>query len=239
MWDQIFGHHPEENPFVVYSLEHSIAIFIFLLGSLLLFLFRHQLSEKLIRILFVTIILFFEIGYHIWLLSNHLWDASFALPLHLCTISIILCILLLFTNNQFIFEIVYFIGIAGAIQAIFTPELFYNFPHFRFLHFFINHILIIWVCLFYVWIKKYTISFISIFKSFVFLHMAALIAFVANIITGGNYMFLSRKPATNSALDYFGDYPWYILSLEGIALVLFTILYLPFLWHNKKMKNIS
>ncbi len=229
----------KKNPFVRFSTVHLISIFLFFLGIILLFIFRKKINETFTRIFFVSIILLLEIGYHIWLITNNLWAASHALPLQLCSISLILCIILLLTNNKTTFEIVFFIGIAGALQAIFTPELFYNFPHCRFLHFFINHILIIWVCLFYVWIKKYTISFISIFKSFVFLHMAALIAFVANIITGGNYMFLSRKPATSSALDYFGDYPWYILSLEGIALVLFTILYLPFLWHNKKMKNIS
>lgn len=166
-----------------------------------------------------------------------MWDASFALPLHLCTISIILCTLLLLTNNQFIFEIVYFIGIAGAILAIFTPELFYNFPHFRFLYFFINHSFIIWTCLFYIWRKKFTIQFVSIFKSLAFLQIAAFIAFISNIITGGNYMFLSRKPDANTILNLLGNYPWYILSLEVIALVLFFIMYLPFYWLNNRGKS--
>jgi hypothetical integral membrane protein (TIGR02206 family) len=49
-----------------------------------------------------------------------------------------------------------------------------------------------------------------------------------NRLTGGNYLFLSRKPEGGSLLDLLGPWPWYILSLEAVALLLFTILYLPF-----------
>ncbi|MFY3790157.1 TIGR02206 family membrane protein [Ureibacillus sp. MALMAid1270] len=226
-----------DKPFNAYSLVHLLTIGVFFLGIFLLYSFRNQLNERIIRWVFVTVILFFEIGYHTWLLSNNLWDPSHALPLQLCSVSIILCIVLLITNNKLVFEIVYFIGIAGAIQAILTPELFYNFPHFRFFHFFVNHSLIIWTCLFYVWTMRYRIQLSSIFKSLVFLQIVAFIAFIANSITGGNYMFLAGKPKTSSALDFLGDYPWYILSLEGIALILFFILYLPFKNSSRKMKS--
>lgn len=233
MLDLFFKSSTTGNPFNAYSLAHFLAISIFFLVIILLYFFRNRLNEKIIRWFFLLVILFFEIGYHIWLVLNDLWDASHALPLQLCSVSLILCIVLLVTNNKFVFEIVYFIGIAGAIQAILTPELFYNFPHFRFFHFFVNHSLIIWICLFYVWTIKYRIQLTSLFKSLVFLQIVAFIAFIANIITGGNYMFLAGKPKTSSALDVLGDYPWYILSLEGIALILFFILYLPFAKNGK------
>ncbi|HWL26028.1 MAG TPA: TIGR02206 family membrane protein [Ureibacillus sp.] len=236
MFDVLFEVSSSKNPFIAYSMVHLITIFILLLGIVLLFVFRKKLNEILTRWIFVSVIIFFEIGYHTWLVSHNLWDPSHALPLQLCSVSLILCIILLLTNKKIIFEIVYFIGIAGAIQAILTPELFYNFPHFRFLHFFVNHCLIIWTCLFYVWSVGYRIQFASIFKSLVFLQIVAFIAFLTNIITGGNYMFLAGKPKTSSALDFLGDYPWYILSLEFIALILFFILYLPFAKGTKKNK---
>nr|WP_106779496.1 TIGR02206 family membrane protein [Lysinibacillus timonensis] len=233
MLDLLFSSSPTENPFLVFSLEHLISICLFILGIFLLYAFRNQLNELMTRVVFVAIMLVLEMVYHIWLIFHDLWDASHALPLQLCSVSLILCILLLLTNNKWIFEIVFFIGIAGAIQAILTPELFYNFPHMRYLHFFINHSLIIWTCLFYVWTKGFTITFISIFKSLIFLQIVAFIAFLTNIVTGGNYMFLARKPLSSSTLDYLGDYPWYIFSLEGVAILLFFILYLPFLSKNR------
>jgi uncharacterized membrane protein YwaF len=79
----------------------------------------------------------------------------------------------------------------GAVQALLTPALGYNYPHFRFFEFFTAHIAI--------------------------------------SATGGNYMFLARKPDTPSLLDYLGTYPWYLLSLDGVAVVFFLLLYLPFI----------
>ena len=166
-------------------------------------MFRKQLNEKISRIVFVCVMLFFEIGYHIWLVANQLWDASHALPLQLCSVSLILCILLLLTNNKVIFEIVYFIGIAGAIQAILTPELFYNFPHFRFFHFFVNHSLIIWTCLFYVWTVRYKITLSSIFKSLVFLQIVAFIAFIANICYWWKLYVFSRQTKNELRIRFF------------------------------------
>lgn len=237
MFDVFLTSSSTNNPFVAYSVVHLLTISMLLVGIVLLFMFRRRLNKRVIRWSFVSVILFFEIGYHVWLLSNDLWDPSHALPLQLCSVSLILCLILLFTNNKVIFEIVYFIGIAGAIQAIVTPELFYNFPHFRFFHFFVNHCLIIWTCLFYVWSFEYRIQLSSIFKSLIFLQVVAFIAFITNIVTGGNYMFLAGKPKTSSALDFLGEYPWYILSLEVIAVILFFILYLPFLKSRKKKLN--
>ena len=43
-----------------------------------------------------------------------------------------------------------------------------------------------------------------------------------------NFMYLRRKPPTTTMLDLFGDWPWYILGGELLALVLFAVVMLPF-----------
>ena len=61
-----------------------------------------------------------------------------------------------------------------------------------------------------------------------FLNFLLVTVGTVNFLTGGNYMFLARKPETASLLDVLGPYPWYLLSLEAVALLLFLVLYLPF-----------
>ena len=48
------------------------------------------------------------------------------------------------------------------------------------------------------------------------------IAGTADVITGGNYMYLASKPVHNSLLSVMGPWPWYIAGgvVLGLALLL-------------------
>jgi uncharacterized membrane protein YwaF len=49
----------------------------------------------------------------------------------------------------------------------------------------------------------------------------AAVAGTADVITGGNYMYLARKPAHASLLRVMGPWPWYIALAAGVALAMF------------------
>jgi hypothetical integral membrane protein (TIGR02206 family) len=49
-----------------------------------------------------------------------------------------------------------------------------------------------------------------------------------NAVLGSNYLFIAHKPDAQTLLDVLGPWPWYILSMEVIGLVVFVLLYLPF-----------
>ncbi|MCT8138270.1 TIGR02206 family membrane protein [Anaerobacillus sp. CMMVII] len=203
----------------------------------LLFLYRHHQIMKHVRwILFATLVLS-EVSLLTWTVRTGLWDIQYNLPLHLCTISIFSSTFMLVTNSSKVFEVIYFFGLGGAFQAIITPELFYTFPHFRFLHYFIAHFAIILAILYMIWVCKFSITFRSAIKAFLVLNALAVVAFIVNLLTGANYMYLARKPTTPSILDWLGPYPWYILWLEVIAIVLFLLLCLPFYVKKTMSKN--
>jgi hypothetical integral membrane protein (TIGR02206 family) len=48
-----------------------------------------------------------------------------------------------------------------------------------------------------------------------------------------NYMFLKHPPLGGSLIDLLGPWPWYLLSLMGVALVLFVLAYLPYAISDK------
>ncbi|MFN7250204.1 MAG: TIGR02206 family membrane protein [Anaerobacillus sp.] len=220
------GEHIDRNLFL--SFEHLMALYIF--GALVVWLYlyrNHRFMKQTRWILFGTLVIS-EIGILVWSISTGLWDIRYNLPLHLCTISLLSSSYMLVTSSYRVFEIIYFFGVGGAFQAIITPELFYTFPHFRFLHYFIAHFAIILAILYMIWVCKFMITFKSALKSFVVLNCIAVVAFTVNHVTGANYMFLARKPATPSILDWLGPYPYYIVTLEFIAIALFLFLCLPF-----------
>lgn len=233
--ETFFGHPYETYPFIMFSIDHITMIIVFLFITCFLYISRKKLAmfDKSIRLGMFLGLFILEALYHIWLYKDGYWDISFTLPLQLCSISLILCLILLSTKSNVIFQIVFFIGITGAFMAIITPELFLGFPHFRYFQFFITHMLIIWTCLYFVFTHQYRPTVKGLCWSFLFLNISATIAFFVNKLTEGNYMFLAYKPTNGSLLDYFGPYPYYILSLEAAALLLFIIILLPF--HLKEL----
>ena len=52
----------------------------------------------------------------------------------------------------------------------------------------------------------------------------AALAALGTLVTGGNYMFLRRKPAHGSLLDLMGPWPVYIAVAAALGLVLFLAL---------------
>ena len=50
-------------------------------------------------------------------------------------------------------------------------------------------------------------------------------------------MFMVAKPDGKTMYDLLGDWPYYILQLEFVALLLFSLIYLPFYLAEKANKR--
>ncbi len=223
----------ETPSFAQFSTTHFMAIGVLCFSIILLLISRKKwsvkpMSRQRIERLFALSLAVMEVLYHVWLIRIGRWDLSNSLPLELCSISLIIAIVLLWTGNRRLIDFVFFAGIGGALQAMATPVLDVGFPHFRYFHFFYSHIGIILTALYFTWMKGYRPSFKGIIKTMVILNVLLPLIFGVNALFRGNYMFLREKPANGSLLDYLGPYPWYILSLEGIAFMMFTGFWLLF-----------
>lgn len=217
-----------DPPFEMFSAPHLFMMFLLSFCAVLLRIAakRCRMKPAAARIAergFALSLLGFEAMYHIWMLKTDEWDAAWSLPLQLCSISVLAAAALLWTGHPLLYSFVFYAGTAGALQAFLTPVLAWSWPHFRFIHFFYTHSGIILAALYFTWVKGYKPDLRGIWLTLLTLNLLLPLVLAVNFVTGGNYMFLSRKPAGGSMLDILGPYPWYIGSMELVAAALFHI----------------
>ncbi len=220
-------------PLILFGPAHlSSVLVIAAIGVVLPLLARRTLSiAGQYRVgLLIAALLIGQEGFHVWLLANH-YDQllSSLLPLHLCGLSVLLTAWVLAARSYSAYEVVYFWAWGGTLQALVTPDLDRGFPDPAFIAFFLGHGLVIVGVLYATLVYRFRPRLASIFKSLGVLLLVVAVVAPVNLWLGTNYLFLCSKPEQASLMDFLGPWPWYILSLAGLALVSSLIYYLPFL----------
>lgn len=149
------------------------------------------------------------------------------LPLELCDISLWLVIVALLTLNPLVFDIVYYLALAGASMSLLTPNLWHP-SLFMSIQFFVDHGLIVLSVLYLIWSRQARPRPGSVLKVMLAVNAIACVVGTFDYFFKTDYMFLRAKPPTVSLLTVLGPWPWYILASEVVALGLFLLLYLPF-----------
>ena len=150
------------------------------------------------------------------------------LPLHICGVGLFIVVFALLRRSQTLYEIGYFWGIVGTLNAVLTPQLEVGFPHYRFFQYFIIHGGIVVSVLFATWGLRMRPTFKGLLRSFLLVNFYMVVIAGVNLLLKSNYMFICEPPDTKSPF-FFAPWPWYILILDGVALVLFFVVYSPFL----------
>jgi hypothetical integral membrane protein (TIGR02206 family) len=221
---------------------HLIALGIVLLLNLYIASLKNAAprTKEIVRWLIAGILWANEIAWHIWHLAMGTWTIQTMLPLHLCSILVWTGAIMLMTRNYPIYELAYFMGIGGAMQALITPDLgIYGFPHFRFFQTFISHGLIIAAAIFMTFAEGFRPTWKSIGRVFIYMNIYMVFVFVLNLVIGSNYLFIAHKPETPSLIDLLPPWPTYILFIEALGVIVSLILYLPWAlkdWISAKQK---
>lgn len=228
------------GPFVLFSTQHLIALLaIILVGTLIILTQRTANAEQRrnMRWSMAIILVANETVWHIWNISIGEWSLQTMLPFHLCSALVWLCAYTLITKNKTIYEFAYLLGIAGALQAILTPDLGqYAFPHFRYFQVFLSHGLIIISALYLTLLEGFRPTWQSVKRVAIYGNVYFLFVFMLNFLIGSNYLFIAHKPETASLLDVLPPWPYYLLIIELLGAVFILLFYAPFAIKDKIKK---
>jgi hypothetical integral membrane protein (TIGR02206 family) len=169
------------------------------------------------------------LGYAIYVSTHHLIVWRQALPFQLCDWAMVTVIIALLTERRGWIEVSYFWGIGGTFQAILTPNLQVGFPDIRFLSFFVGHCGIVVGVIYLLIAHRFRPTLGSVWRTLAWSELYLVATLSVDRLTGTNYGFLLHKPVVHSILDYLSDTRWlYVVELNGLALLFFALLYLPF-----------
>jgi len=224
--------------FKTFSAIHLITLlFIVMLSIALLLIIRNksERDKRKFSIILGFIALFLQLSYYIWLFVNNNFFLKESLPLNICSVSLILTFFLFITRNRYVFFVLYFWGILGSSYALIFPNIIQNFPHFRFIEYFLAHWIILFSVMYFVFIEKYLITIKDFLISYIITLSYLALVFIINVALKSNYLYLIKKPHFSSFYDFLGNY--YRLELLLGILILFIILYIPFILPKIYMRN--
>ncbi len=232
----------ENTLFDLFGPTHWAAIGLLVLAIVSLPLIRQwwdERSKRILRYALIGWILFWEIAYTAWNIYHGTWSVQQHLPLHLSSVTAWLSMYMLATKSYSAYELVYFAGLGGASQALLTPDTGADIPaYFRIIQIFSSHSAIILAALYMTIVEGYRPTLKSVKRVFILLNIYVILIFFVNMALGSNYLFIAYKPTTFfSLLDYLAPWPWYILEMEGIALVIFALLYLPYFIKDLRVRR--
>lgn len=185
-----------------------------------------QASDRIQRVLAYVVSLTVILWTILEVIFNR-FDINEDLPLIFCNLIALLLPIYTYYKRQWLFEVLYYLVLAGAINSVITPALDYSLPHYDTLKFWIVHAGLITFIFFGIFVEKRLPSLKGIVHSFIFVQAYTLLIVGIKFLLDANYLFLKEKPKTASLLDLLGDWPYYIFVLDVLLIPIFLILYLP------------
>ncbi len=223
----------EPPQFQAYGLPHLTVIFLtivlpFALAAIVRRTKSQRLENIIIGVLSAVLVLNYVV-YLVFIRSRGVVDWRQMLPMQMCDWGMVVVIVAMWTGKERWFEVAYFWGIGGTLQAILTPNLRFGFPDWRFISFFTSHSGIIIGVVFLMLTRRYRPYPMSIVRVWLWSEFYFVVTLIVDELTGFNYGFLLHKPEAFSILSFLSDSrPLYLLQMHVVALLFFLGLYAPF-----------
>ncbi len=225
----------------MFSLEHIIPVILcVVLGATLIAYANLRLDIDQQKKLFSRLgwfVCLSVVAFHINLLMSGRYDIKVDLPLFLCSFMAIFIPVFTSTRKYWLYEIFVFWIIAGTTQGIITPDVGGVFPDFEYFRYWIVHLGLYIIIFYAIIVFKMRPKLTSVFKAVVGIQFYIILMAFINYFLDSNYSYLSRKPVSASILDYFGEWPTYLVVVELLVIPYFLLIYFFFQITNKKKNH--
>ena len=189
----------DAQPFEIFGKSHLVTLLLRLAVAFLLpvFIKNSDLGNKVLiaKVLGISAITLELIKPFIWHYGlDFPWIKL--IPIHMCNLSTLFIGIFLLTEKRIFFEVSFFWGIGGGINALITPDIPKTFPDPQFILFFIGHGLLI-IAIAYACIALKNRPTLSSVKNGIYVSLSILpIIYVVNMLLGppANYWYLGTKP---------------------------------------------
>jgi len=227
-----------ENEFHAFSVQHGVPVLGILLIGLIAIIIGIRTTSRARK---KHILLFLSIFPALSVIASMLIQLSIGqftlandLPLHICRLLALLAPFVIWKENKFWLGVFYFWIIVGTLNAVITPDLEWGIPHWTYYYYFILHVFLVLLPLYYTIVLKFRVRARDLWNAYWTANVFLIISLPINFLLESNYMFTRHKPLVPTLIDSMGPWPWYLVSLQFLALLLFIIVYLPFYFLNKK-----
>jgi len=230
--------------YLLTNFEWLFPIFLLFVFAVLIVMFkqvfrRNPSLDKKVRIYTGVIFLALYLSHYILRFALYGFD-TIVLPFQLCSISMILAIILLFTKNRTIFSFVLYAGIAGGLISLFFPIIGYDSSFYRYYQFMGAHILLILTPIYFMAVHCYVPNKKETIYGFLILQGLATFMVIFNAIVGTDFMFVfinADKVDKFPALSNFGGVPYYLILVEIVGLLYYFIAYNVIKFFSSKIQS--
>lgn len=213
--------------FKLFSNEHFVLIFSNIIFFIFLLFIANFFDKRYFAKITAIVIFILKLAELSYRHLNNNEEIFELLPLHLCNITLIFVIIMMLTGSKSLFQLCFYWSV-GAIFAVATPDVKYSFPNFMTVSFFITHFYILFAVAYFYLYFSFRPAIWGYFTAFFTINIICLGVYFLNVHLETNYLYVNRVPSFSSPLNYFGEWPYYIIVVELIYIILTYLLYLPF-----------
>ena len=226
--------------FTSFGTEHGIYLIVILIFWLSIPLlgkrFLNKFQKNIVALSLISISLVQEIMHYFYKMNLGLFTIAQDISLHMCGFSLFISCYALYSKNQTAFELAFFWGLGGALQAILTPDpTRFHFAYISTFWSFLAHGIIILNVLWLITAEGMRCRKYSLLNTAIVTNAAVFIVGIINklIGNGANYWFICEKPSGDSPF-LIGEWPYYLFTFQLAGFMLMAVIYFPMWLHVKR-----